>query len=228
MSQSGASRPLTFGLQPQAGRYNIPIQLSLFCAALVANAPQVIVNYFYMAFNSLLTCMVAGHEWLLYAKSPRPLRVTNPEGQQNSTYYLQLPYIYSLPLLAVSALLSWLASQSLYMVRVAVRNPGTRFMDDTLISTCAYSPGPIMITLIVATVYVFSVAALGLRRYPTGMPLSATCSGAISAACHPPADDVDAALLPVQWGVVSLEDGLGHCSFSSKKVGPLIEGATYA
>jgi len=79
----------------------------------------------------------------------------------------------------------------------------------------------------VAMIYVTSVASLGLRKYPSGMPLSATCSGAISAACHPSPDDVDAALLPVQWGVVSSEDGLGHCSFSSKKVGPLIEGQTY-
>ncbi len=77
-------------------------------------------------------------------------------------------------------------------------------------------------------IYVISVASMGLRKYATGMPLSATCSGAISAACHPPPDDVDAALLPVQWGVVSSDDGLGHCSFSSKKVGPLIEGAAYA
>jgi len=225
---SSASGPLTFSMQPLAGRYVITTQLPLFAAALVANTPQVILSYFYMAFNSLLTCMVSGHEWLQYAKNRRPLRVSSPEGQQKSTYYLQLPYIYSLPLLGISTLLSWLASQSLYMVRIAVRSPGTRFMDDTLISTCAYSPGAILITLTVAMIYVISVASMGLRKYPTGMPLSATCSGAISAACHPPSDDVDAALLPVQWGVVSSEDGLGHCSFSSKKVGPLIEGATYA
>lgn len=225
---SSAHGPVTFSRQPQDGRYDVPSQLPLFAAALVANLPQVIVSYFYMNFNSLLTCMVSGNEWLQFAKNRRPLRVSSPEGQQKSTYYLQLPYIYSLPLLGISTLLSWLASQSLYMVRVSIRNPGTRFMDDALISTCAYSPGAILITLIVTMFYVISVASMGLRTYPSGMPLSATCSGAISAACHPPPDDIDVALLPVQWGVVSSEDGLGHCSFSSKKVKPLIEGATYA
>jgi len=92
--ESSASGPLTFSMQPQPGRYDIPIRLPLFAAALVANMPQVIVSYFYMAFNSLLTCMVSGHEWLQYAKNRRPLRVSSPEGQQKSTYYLQLPYIY--------------------------------------------------------------------------------------------------------------------------------------
>ncbi len=76
-------------MQPQAGRYVIRTQLPLFAAALVANTPQVIVSYFYMAFNSLLTCMVSGHEWLQYAKNRRPLRVSSPEGQQ------KVPIIYN-------------------------------------------------------------------------------------------------------------------------------------
>ena len=34
----------------------------------------------------------------------------------------------------------------------------------------------------------------------SGMPLASTCSAAISAACHPPRDDNEAHLFPVQWG----------------------------
>lgn len=59
------------------------------------------------------------------------------------------------------------------------------------------------------------------------MPLASTCSAAISAACHPSPDDIDAAVLPVQWGVVSTKDGIGHCSFSSKLVAPPIPGQIY-
>jgi hypothetical protein len=39
------------------------------------------------------------------------------------------------------------------------------------------------------------------------MPLASTCSAAISAACHRPALDTDAYLLPVQWGVIE-EDAI--------------------
>ena len=84
-----------------------------------------------------------------------------------------------------------------------------------------------MLTIIVGTLIVLATGAMGLRKYPAGMPLAATCSGAISAACHPPAGDDDAAFLPVKWGVVSTKDGIGHCSFSSKLVAPPIPGQKY-
>lgn len=34
------------------------------------------------------------------------------------------------------------------------------------------------------------------------MPLNATCSNAISAACHRPEDDKQAYLFPVKWGMI--------------------------
>ena len=106
-------------------------------------------------------------------------------------------------------------------------NPGARFLPDTLISTCAYSPGALMITWIVITIYFLTIVFLGWRSYPSGMPLSATCSGAISAACHPPRDEVGAALLPLQWGVVGKRDGVGHCSFTTRPVEPPVPGERY-
>ena len=96
-----------------------------------------------------------------------------------------------------------------------------------MISTCGYSIGAITLTLILSLVIVSATIVTAGRRYPAGMPLSATCSGAISAACHPRADDDEVAVLPVQWGVVSARDGVGHCSFSSKLVGPPVPGMRY-
>jgi len=209
------------------GHNIIPIQLSLFSTALIANLPQVLLSYIYVAFNSLFTCMLAGQEYMQYFHHRRPLRVTSPIGQQRSTYYLQLPYQYSLTLLAFSSLLSWLVAQSLFVVRVQIRDPNNLLHPDSMISSCGYSSGAIMLTIVVGTLIVLATGATGWRKYPAGMPLVATCRGAISAACHPPLGDENAAVLPVQWGVVSIKDGVGHCSYSSTLVAPPIPGQRY-
>lgn len=41
------------------------------------------------------------------------------------------------------------------------------------------------------------------------MPLAGNCSLAISAACHPPLDDEDAALKPLMWGEVVISGASG-------------------
>lgn len=217
----------TLALDSPVGRNILPTRLSLFTAALLANLPQVILSYVYITFNNIFTCMLAGKEWMSFATRRQPLRVTSPIGQQRSTYWLQLPYHYSLPLLAFSGILSWLASQSLFVVCVAVRDKGHLLPPGFTISTCGYSPGAIALILILSFVIVSGTMVTAARRYPAGMPLSATCSGAISAACHPPPGDDEVAVLPVQWGVVSVKDGVGHCSFSSKLVGPPVPGRRY-
>jgi hypothetical protein len=49
-----------------------------------------------------------------------------------------------------------------------------------------------------------AVLICGLQRYKGGMPMGATCSAVISAACHQPLPgDKDAYRFPVQWGAVS-------------------------
>lgn len=48
------------------------------------------------------------------------------------------------------------------------------------------------------------------------MPLVSTNSRAISAACHTLDEDrADSYLLPVQWGVVKIERGVGHAAFTT-------------
>ena len=60
------------------------------------------------------------------------------------------------------------------------------------------------------------------------MSLAGSCSAAISAACYRPEEDVDAAIKPVMWGVVSSEDDVGHCCFTSLEVSPPVQGEGYA
>ena len=61
------------------------------------------------------------------------------------------------------------------------------------------------------------VVVLGFRKYEGTMPLVSTSSFAISAACHAVQEDKDndGHLLPMQWGVVAMKDGVGHCTFST-------------
>lgn len=61
------------------------------------------------------------------------------------------------------------------------------------------------------------------------MPFAVTCSAAISAACHRPADDKEAHLLPVQWGVVGTdEQNTEYCAFTtSTAVAVPAQGAYY-
>ena len=168
-----------------------------------------------------------GNEWMKYAQCRSTLRVTSPKGAQRSTYWLQLPYSYSIPLLILSSLLSWLASQSLFLVQIDIVSRDRGASQITSITTCGYSPGAIVLTMVIVSIIALGTLIIAIRRYPSGMPLASTCSATISAACHPPLGDVDAAVQPVQWGVVSTRGGIGHCSFSSKTVAPPIPGRIY-
>ena len=95
------------------------------------------------------------------------------------------------------------------------------------ITTCGYSPGAMVITVVVGTVLAVVVLIIGLRKFPDDMPLAGTHSAAIAAACHATKGDEDCALKPVKWGVVSEDGNCGHCSFSAGSVEPLVEGRVY-
>jgi hypothetical protein len=70
--------------------------------------------------------------------------------------------------------------------------------------------------MIIGIVLIIALMALSARRYSGEMPLASTCSAAISALCHPPKGDSEAAHFEVIWGEVSQDDkGVGHCSFTT-------------
>lgn len=77
--------------------------------------PQLMLSIGYMALNGLLTRMAAEYEWSMFSVNFRALRVTDPIGQQKSTYRLQLPYRWSIPIIALSAILHWVYSNSIYV-----------------------------------------------------------------------------------------------------------------
>ncbi len=198
----------------------------LLLDVLVANLPQAIISFLFLTYNGLFTCMLLAEEWNGYAHERKPLRVTNRNGAQRSTYRLQLPYKYGIPLSIVSATLHWLVSQSLFLANV--KSYYGKVEDEAYsISTIGYSCIAIITVIILGTVVVLVGLLNGFRRQE-GMPLAGSCSAAISAACHRPEEDVDAATKPVMWGVVSSDKGVGHCCFTSFEVTRPIHGELYA
>lgn len=205
-----------------------PSDNSLMGMVLLANLPQLVLAVLYFMYNSTFTCMLAAAEWGRYGQHRKGLRVTSPTHAQRSTYWLQLPWSYGLPLAIISSVLHWLVSQSIFLANFDVYDPRNDMCDN--ISDCGYSPPAIVCLLIVGSIMVLVLSLHGLRNLDPEMPMAGSCSLAISAACHRPPGDVNAALSPVKWGAVSHEtkDGPGHCCFTSFEVESPIVGHEYA
>ena len=201
---------------------------------LIGNSPQIILSFLYFSYNGIFTCMLLAKEWRTYGSKSNFLRVTTPTGRQRSTYRLQLPYRYGIPLLIGSGTLHWLVSQSIFLARVDyITNKPFQYTGLGL-STCGYSPMAIIFVIIFGFIVMLVGIANGFREVKGGMPLAGSCSAAISAACHPPKADVHASLKRVKWGVVAErnpndpDSSVGHCSFTSFEVETPIVGRRYA
>jgi len=216
------------------GNNLLDFSTSLIPGVLLANTPQLLLSYLYIALNALYTSMFVSAEWASYVKIRKSLRVTSPTGFQRHSYWLNVPFRYAIPMTIMSGLFHWLASQSIFKVQISITDMHTRKAASE-VSTCGYSPVAIILTTVVG----FTIAAGGLIIsrfwYPAGIPLASSCSAAISAACHAPLEDVNASLLPVQWGAVTHgkagEDGdepIGRCCFTSFPVEMPILGRLYA
>lgn len=241
MTTSNAFR-LGFGaIDPRTLISSGSMPTDMVSLALIANLPQVILSFLYFAYNSLFTAMLMGYEWMSYAHKRKGLRISRiPTGHQRSTYFLQLPYRFGVPLVILSGTLHWLVSQSIFVVAFDLYDeygePITDYIGwdwDVVTQTVGYSPIAMLAVVVLGVVMVVAVTGFGYIPHRSGMPLAGSCSLAISAACHPEersgADDGLLSEQKLQWGVVSISvDGIGHCAFSSREVGPLVKGQMYA
>lgn len=201
---------------------------------LLVNSPQLVLSFLYLNYNAFLTSLLLAQEWNGYARHRKTLRVTSATREQRSTFWLQLPYRYNIPLLLVSAALHWLVSQSIFLARVKYLDIGGVEIPEEEISTCGYSIIATISVLFLGFLVALVGIAIALRRYEIMMPVTDSCSAVISAACHPPESEVDAAFKPVKWGVINDNESwdantkVRHCSFTSFDVSTPIEGQLYA
>ncbi|KZM27396.1 hypothetical protein ST47_g1466 [Ascochyta rabiei] len=221
----------------------------LISNSLIANSPQLVLSISYFMYNACFTNMLLGYEWLSYAQKRKGLRLSrSPTGEQRSTYFLQLPYRFGIPLVILSGTLHWLVSQSIFLVSIDLYD----YMDNKSvagqdwlrysvgweedrplsITTCGYSPIAIIFALFIGSLMLVALLGVGFIPYKHSMPLAGSCSMAISAACHPEVSDREQlSTQKLQWGVetaVRDHEGVGHCSFSASPVGSPVEGHTYA
>jgi hypothetical protein len=84
-------------------------------ASLISNLPQLIISILYLVFLGLIARIVSAREWDSMSISFQPLRVTEPQGQQLSPWFLQIPLVYAIPLQVVGVILHVLASSAIYV-----------------------------------------------------------------------------------------------------------------
>lgn len=119
-------------------------------------------------------------------------------------------------------------SLSVFLALVNIYDDAGDFDKDLSVDTVGFSCIAILTCLIVGTIAILGGFINGFRKYPAGIPVVGSCSAAISAACHPPKNDLSAYLRPVKWGVVEQSEGVGHCSFTSFEVTEPVDGYIYA
>ncbi|CZT06813.1 uncharacterized protein RAG0_12456 [Rhynchosporium agropyri] len=209
-----------------------------FLNILLVNTPQSLTSCLNLFYNNLFTNMLTGAEWNALAYERQPLRVTHPRGEQKSRLYLSMPYNYGIPVMFLSGMLHWLISESFFLVRITALQNG-KTVEEHSISSMGYSALAFALAFTCSCTMILFLDMTARRRYGPGIPLVASCSAAISAACHLPEGDKEASLEAIQWGVIggagisvgswrNSDEYFGNCGFSSKLVAPPIPGRWYA
>lgn len=166
--------------------------------------------------------MFISHYWSKFIYKAQRLRVSVPEGAQKSSFFLSLPYRYSLPLLLCSILLHWLLSQSLFVIQTrGFYYSGEEDIDSGFTrapslhaSVLGYSAIGLVLSLVLLSLLFVVLIFLGLHSLPNRslhglireldediirMPLASTCSAAISAECCGHDGDEDIHTSAIQW-----------------------------
>lgn len=250
MTMPGNFNPIELGFGAIKTKTIMDIKISqdsMVPFILVVNTPQVALSILYFLYNALFTGMSLVTEWDRFSNpmDAKSLRVSSaPRGAQRSTYFLQLPYRYALPLVTFSGSLHWLISQSLFLVNLEMYGPSA---DDPLtmvsladdkqhlgssdLKSSAYSPIGIICVVFIGLIMIgFLLGSAGRRLRFGGIPVAGSCSAAISAACHPDPYEVNMWEKKLRWGVVRSNDGereSWHCSFSSRPVEAPVHGNWY-
>ncbi|KAF6828995.1 hypothetical protein CMUS01_08354 [Colletotrichum musicola] len=213
-------------------------QGSILTTILLVNVPQIVVSLMYFTYNSQYTRISLITEWDRFSNEAKSLRVSSTlEGAQRDTYFLQLPYRYSIPLLTFSGGVHWLTSQTFFLVNLEAYAPSDNATSTERVTheglgvgviAWGWSPlGALCVLVVLVLMWGFLIVSARRRLRFGVMPVAGSCSAAISAACHPESDGGKIWWETLRWGVVD-SSAVGHCSFSSKPVSAPVRGQVYS
>ncbi|RFN51744.1 hypothetical protein FIE12Z_3947 [Fusarium flagelliforme] len=221
--------------------------------ALFANLPHLVLALSYFAYNNILTRMLSERELSEIGRKFVPLRVSAPRGSQQGTHRLQLPYMWSIPLIAMSGILHWLLSNCLFP-KVNIGYEAYPPYGESIWSGrgLGFSTLAVLITIAICFCAILIPIFIGRKKLSKDMVVFAGNSVVLSAACHvmrlqtaKQEGDVDTALIQrgqaresdiaarkLRWGVVVPYQGgrPGHLSFgvAEQHLGPPQETHYYA
>jgi hypothetical protein len=141
--------------------------------------------------------MAGAEEWNHLGSFKTGLRLTRPHGDQRSRYFLQSPYRWSLPLIVTSGTPHWLLSQTFFLILVDFFDQNGDVLQETSRSACCFSLLSVLV-LFASFLLLGVIGFIGLKSMSMKIPFLASCSLAISAACHPSSDEIDPHLAKVQ------------------------------
>jgi hypothetical protein len=220
---------VTYRSVPTSTKYRYRI----LAAVVVANLSQMIFSIIIFSLNNLLAVIYTAQEWEGFSRQRKTLRVSEPKGEQRSTYFLQLPYRIAVPFNVATGVISWLLSNSVFPLVIYSYDSLGRALKDVEVTACGFSPWPLVLAIAVGVVLMAGVCSFFFFRFVSTMPMVGTCSAAISAACHHDDGQEEVALKPVKWGAVFVpetegQEWIGHCCFTSSLVKRPKPGRFYA
>ncbi|CAN9439696.1 unnamed protein product [Alternaria alternata] len=164
----------------------------------LVNIPQLIFSVFYVFYNSLLSLFLQTSEWISFSLVRKPLRVSTPTGAQRSSFWLQVPFRYSVPLLLFSIAIHFLISQAIFLSRISfldfLGRPSERFgalgygnmygaHAGQLLAAAYFSPA-ILAVLVLSIAAFLAMLVIACKKLPGDMVMAASSSVVIAAACH--------------------------------------------
>jgi hypothetical protein len=128
--------------------------------------------------------------------------------------------------MSAMGLLHYLISQSLFVQITDLYDVNGEYWNGTPGVALGYSLSAILACVVWSFIMLVALYGSSLRRFDArNMPLMGSNSLAISAACHPPAEDANAATSMISYGV--LPGNGNRVGFMSFEVGALQEGVVY-
>lgn len=163
----------TFGTATPSATMSTPFTddtFGMILTAVLVNSPQMLLSLLYVSTTSIVSCMALCEEWSRFAIRRRGLRTSETSGDQRSTYWLSIPFRYSIPLLIIGIFHHWILSSSCFLVRFPPSQEGG---PDDKLSNIGWG-NPAGTIFCITNVLVFgAVYMVGLRRLASKMPIAA-------------------------------------------------------